>query len=84
MDLYNRFDYGFGGGVEIHPISGLLVGARINVSLGDLYKDPSSYANGEVPSFIPKVDVKNNVFQIFVGWRFGKQPASKKKEKKEQ
>lgn len=80
MDLYNRFDYGFGGGVEVHPIGGLLIGARVNVSFGDLYKDPSSYASGEMPSFIPKVDVKNNVFQLFVGWRFGKQPASKKKE----
>ncbi|HZI54094.1 MAG TPA: porin family protein [Chitinophagaceae bacterium] len=84
MDLYNRFDYGLGGGVEIHPISGLLVGARINVSFGDLYStDPEDYANGQPPSFIPKVDVKNNVFQLFVGWRFGKQPESKKKEKKE-
>lgn len=81
MELYNRFDYGIGGGVEVHPISGLLVGARFNVSFGDLYKDPSSYTTGEPPSFIPKVDVKNNVFQLFVGWRFGKQPASKKKEK---
>jgi len=83
MELYNRFDYGFGGGVEVHPISGLLVGARVNVSFGDLYKDPSSYSSGEAPSFIPKVDVKNNVFQLFVGWRFGKQPPSKKKDKKE-
>jgi hypothetical protein len=84
MDFYNRFDYGLGGGVEVHPISGLLVGARINVSFGDLYSsNPEDYANGTPPSFIPKVDVKNNVFQLFVGWRFGKQPASKKKEKKE-
>ena len=81
MELYNRFDYGIGGGVEVHPISGLLVGARINVSFADLYKDPSSYTSGEAPSFIPKVDVKNNVFQVFVGWRFGKEPVSKKKEK---
>src|SRR5688572_14489453 len=81
MDLYNRFDYGLGGGVEIHPISGLLVGARINVSFADLYKDPSSYDNGQVPSFIPTVDVKNNVFQLFLGWRFGKQPESSKKKK---
>jgi len=83
MELYNRFDYGLGGGVEVHPVSGLLVGARFNVSFGDLYKDPSSYATGEVPSFIPKVDVKNNVFQLFVGWRFGKQPESSKKKQKE-
>jgi len=84
MEFYNRIDYGLGGGVEVHPISGLLVGARINVSFGDLYStNPEDYANGTPPSFIPKVDVKNNLFQLFVGWRFGKQPASKKKEKKE-
>lgn len=81
--LYNRFDYGYGGGIEIHPVSGLVIGARANISLGKLY-DPSSYSSGESPSFIPKVDIKNNLFQIFAGWRFGKQPESnKKKEKKE-
>ena len=69
MDIYNRIDYGFGGGIEVHPVSGLLVGARFNISLGDLYKNPGSFASG---SFIPKTDVKNNVFQIFAGWRFGK------------
>lgn len=68
MDLYNRFDYGYGGGVEIHPIKGLLIGARINISLGNLYKAPEP---GQQFSFIPKVDVKNNVFQLFAGWKFG-------------
>lgn len=79
MDLYNRFDYGFAGGIEIHPVSGLLIGARANISLGSLYKDAQS---GQMPSF-SSIDVKNNVFQIFVGWRFGKQPSSKKKDKEE-
>lgn len=69
MDLYNRFDYGFAGGVEIHPIKNLLIGARLNISLGSLYKEPKS---GQQPSFIPSVDVKNNVLQLFAGWRFGK------------
>ena len=77
MDVYNRIDYGFGGGIEIHPVSGLLVGARFNVSLGDLYKNPGSYAAG---SFIPKTDVKNNVFQLFAGWRFGGKKQSKHQE----
>jgi hypothetical protein len=27
------------------------------------------------------VDVKNNLFQIFAGWRFGKQTKSSKKKK---
>jgi hypothetical protein len=69
MDMYNRFDYGFGGGIEIHPVKGLLIGARMNISLGNLYKEPQP---GQQPSFIPAVDVKNNVFQVFAGWRFGK------------
>lgn len=79
MDLYNRFDYGFAGGIEIHPVSGLLIGARVNISLGSLYKDAQS---GQMPSF-SSIDIKNNVFQIFAGWRFGKQPSSKKKDKEE-
>jgi hypothetical protein len=85
MDFYNRFDYGFGGGIEIHPVSGLLIGARVNISLGQLYKDPESYTDNTSTAttydFVPKVNVKNNVFQIFAGWRFGKQSSSKKKSK---
>jgi hypothetical protein len=82
MDLYNRFDYGYGGGIEIHPVSGLLIGARVNISLGNMYKDIGSSASGgnmSMSSFIPKVNVKNNVFQVFAGWQFGKK---EKKEKK--
>lgn len=79
MELYNRFDYGFAGGIEIHPVGGLLIGARANISLGSLYKDAQS---GQMPSF-SSIDLKNNVFQVFVGWRFGKQASSKKKDKEE-
>jgi hypothetical protein len=81
LDMYNRFDFGYGGGIEIHPVSGLLIGARVNISLGNLYKTPEP---GEEPSFMPKVDVKNNLFQVFAGWRFGKQESSKKKKQKEE
>ena len=80
MSYYNRFDYGYGGGIEIHPVSGLMIGGRVNISLGNLYKsfsDPSS-GSGTPPSFVPKVDVKNNLFQIYAGWRFG---GNKKKKK---
>ena len=81
LALYNKFDYGYGGGIEIHPVSGLLIGARVNISLGNLYNiDPNSSSSGTPPSFVPKVDVKNNLFQIFAGWTFGKK---KKKEEKE-
>lgn len=68
MDLYNRFDYGAAGGVEIHPFKGLLIGARINISFGNLYKEPSS--TEQRPNFYPKVDAKNNVVQVFAGYRF--------------
>ena len=71
MQYYNRFDYGLGGGVEIHPFKGLLVGTRMNISLANLYKDAAS---GQVPSFA-SVNVKQNLFQIYTGWHFGKQPA---------
>ena len=72
MDYYNKFDYGYGGGIEIHPIKGLLVGARVNISLSSLYKDMGTSSPGTPPSFIPEVDVKNNLFQVFAGWQFGK------------
>jgi hypothetical protein len=68
MDFYNRFDYGLGGGVEVHPVSGLIAGARINISLGKLYKEPQP---GQQPSFIPDINAKNNLFQIYGGWVFG-------------
>jgi hypothetical protein len=73
MDYYNRFDYGAAGGIEIYPIKNVLIGARLNISFGDLYKDPMSVeggTGGTPPSFIPKVDVKNNVLQLYVGVRF--------------
>lgn len=78
MDFYNRFDYGYGGGIEIHPASGLLIGARINISLNDMYKQPEP---GQQPSFFPSIDVKNNVFQAYLGWQFG--GGKKKKNKKD-
>ena len=76
MDLYNKFDYGFAGGVEIHPIKGLLIGARVNVSMGNVYKDPSKYQSGTpppgLPAGMPQIpkDIKNNVLQVFAGWIF--------------
>ncbi|MEO5592006.1 MAG: porin family protein, partial [Chitinophagaceae bacterium] len=46
LDISNRIDYGFAGGVEIHPAGGLLIGARINISLSKLYKDAASSQDG--------------------------------------
>ena len=72
MDYYNKFDYGLAGGLEIHPFKGLLAGARYNLSLGDLYKNPGTANQGTIPSFIPEVNVKNNVVNLYAGWHFVK------------
>jgi Outer membrane protein beta-barrel domain len=72
MDMYNRFDYGAAGGIEIYPIKNLLIGGRMNISFGKIYKDPSSYqtGGGAQPSFFPSIDAKNNVVQLYLGLRF--------------
>lgn len=72
LDLLNRLDYGLSGGVEIHPLYQLVAGARINFSLGQLFKEPTS--GGEMPPFFPDIDAKNNLFQLYVGLKFGKEP----------
>jgi hypothetical protein len=70
LDIYNRFDYGFAGGFEVYPVKGLLIGARINYSLSQLYKQPEQ---GQQPGTgFSSIDAKNNVIQIYAGWRFGK------------
>lgn len=80
MDLYNRIDYGYALGAEIHPVAGLIIGARYNVSLAKLYQDVQSFQR---PSFTSE-DAKNNVIQISVGWRFGKNVKKKEKETNDQ
>jgi hypothetical protein len=71
ISYYNRLWYGYGGGIEIHPYSGLLIGATYVISLNNLYNfSPSSYSSGSTPSFAPSVNLKNNIIQISVGWRF--------------
>jgi hypothetical protein len=75
MDLYNRIDYGYAVGAEVHPVMGLIIGARYNVSLANVYKDIQS---GQQPSFTSE-DAKNNLIQLYVGWRFGKQSSTSKK-----
>jgi opacity protein-like surface antigen len=68
LNYYNRFDYGFGVGIEIHPIAGLLVGARYNISFSNLYKD--TYSGTSTGSYSPNIDFKNNLVQISAGYRF--------------
>jgi hypothetical protein len=69
LDVFNRINYGLAGGVEITPIKWLLIGARLNLSLGNLYKDPSSFTGG-IPSYFPSVNAKNNVVQMYAGFQF--------------
>ena len=70
LSYYNRFDYALAGGIEIHPFKGLLVGGRYSLSLGNMYKNLETAPTGTVPSFIPSVNVKNNVLNIYVGYHF--------------
>lgn len=64
FDYLNRFDYGVVAGGEIFPVSGFFIGARINVSLNNVSQ------GGNRPNFIPGVDAKSNVVQLYTGWRF--------------
>ena len=84
MSYFNRIDFCYGGGVEIHPFKGLLIGARVNISLTNLFTDIGTTPPGDLPSFIPDIDVKNNLFQIFAGWTFGGSSGKKDKKEKEQ
>jgi hypothetical protein len=68
FDYFNRFDYGFAGGAELSPISGFFIGARVNVSFNNVNKEAPM--GGNWPNFLPKTDVKNNVVQLYAGWRF--------------
>jgi hypothetical protein len=71
LSFYNRFTYSIGGGVEVHPVKGLLVGARMNVSLNNLYKLPDPAMSVTPPSFSSDVNIKSNLLQIYIGWKFG-------------
>ena len=71
MKMMNRFNYGFAGGLEIYPYKGIIIGGRYNISFGDMYKTPSSTSpTTPTPSFLPDVDAKNNVVQLYLGYRF--------------
>lgn len=68
FNYFNRFDYGVAGGVEVSPIFGLFIGGRANISFNKVNKDAP--AGGSWPNFIPRLDAKNNVIQLYAGWRF--------------
>jgi hypothetical protein len=69
LSYFKRFDYGIAGGVQVSPILGLFVGARINVGLKNINNDQAIGA-GSPPDFYPREFVKNNVVQLYAGWRF--------------
>lgn len=73
MDYYNRFDYGFAGGLEIYPFKGLLIGARYNISLGNAFKTPDP-STMPVPMPLPfdpaELKGKNSVVNFFLGYKF--------------
>lgn len=68
FDYFNRFDYGLVGGAQVSPFSGFFLGARFNVSLHNINK--SLPLGGSSPDFVPRELIKNNVLQLFAGWRF--------------
>jgi len=72
LSYYQRLDYGFGVGVEIHPVAGLIIGARYQLSFTNLYKTPTFDGSGSAPppSYAPSFNLKNNVVMISVGYRF--------------
>jgi len=73
LNYYNRIDFGFSGGLEVRPFMGIIVGARYNLSVTNLYSIPTSTSSVPPPSFIPTssdVNFKNNLFQIYAGYRF--------------
>jgi hypothetical protein len=70
-DYYNKIDYGFAGGIEVHPVAGLMVGARLNISLANANKEIQPGI--PYPPGVPNVsgsNLRNNVLQVFAGWRF--------------
>ncbi len=74
MKMMNRFNYGLAGGLEIYPYKGIVLGGRYNISFGDMYKTPtptsSTTTPPPMPSFLPDVDAKNNLVQLYLGYRF--------------
>jgi hypothetical protein len=75
-EYMKRLDYGFAGGVEIYPFKGLLLGARYNISLGNIYEQYETGGTTPTPVGYPfpfnpdNVKGKNAVVQFFAGYRF--------------
>lgn len=68
FDYFKRFDYGAVGGFEVSPFSGFFIGSRLNVSLHNIGKELPTGGNNQ--QFIPGDLIRNNVLQVYAGWRF--------------
>jgi hypothetical protein len=70
MDYFNRIDYGAAAGIEVYPVKQVIIGARYNVSLGNIYKRQTTAPTG-FPSPFPfnpnDFKGKNAVVQLFLG-----------------
>lgn len=68
LDYFNRFNYAATGGVQLSPLSGMILGARLNIGLNKLNEE--LIGGGNPPGYIPRDILKNNVIQVYAGWRF--------------
>ncbi|MGZ5190842.1 MAG: outer membrane beta-barrel protein, partial [Flavisolibacter sp.] len=69
MSMMNRFNVGIGVGLQIYPFKGIVIGTRYNIALNQTYKDIDPN-NPMPPSMIPDVDIKHNLVQLFLGYKF--------------
>ncbi len=67
LSYFKKFDYGLAAGGEIYLFLGLFAGARINISFNSVNKEAP--LGGNWPNFIPRINAKNNVVQLYAGWR---------------
>lgn len=68
LDYFNRFNYSLAGGLQVSPVSGMIIGARMNISVSKLNEDLA--IGGSRPAYIAKDILRNNVIQLYAGWRF--------------
>ncbi len=65
LNYFSRFDYGLLGGAEFTPLKHFFFGARMNISLNSV-----STGNQSGHWYVPDIDAKNNLMQVYGGWRF--------------
>ena len=65
LQYFKKFNYGIAAGAEVSPIFGLFFGARVNVGLNNT----NNWIYGGTLNFLPRADIRNNVVQVYAGWR---------------